>query len=178
MTQSIPSKSLLVVIVLIGLSMTGCRNQRLSEVHNNHLDWSAYCFDGFGQRAQELAAGQHHNCGFFSISKKYDHAGWFYRNLSKGLTCVDEAYKSQQAFIYGIHAFWRDTYVCEAYIGSNDGRLYRLFYDFDVRGGMDTTGKHDWYVEEVCDAISIEEQIRVPHYMNHIVDSGCRRLDD
>ncbi|WP_223788373.1 hypothetical protein [Marinicella meishanensis] len=98
--------------------------------------------------------------------------------MSKGLTCVDEASKNQQAFIYGIHTLWRDTYVCEAYIGSNDGQLYRLFYDFDVRGGMDTTGKHDWYVEEVCDAISIEEQIRVPHYMNHIVDSGCRRLDD
>ena len=126
-----------------------------------------------------MASGEHKNCGFFSVTDDRFGSDWFfYLNLSNGLNCVDEANNNQQGFVFGIHTIWRDSYICEAYIGSNNGKIYRLFLDFDTSGGLDTSGKEAWYFEEVCDAITIEEKIRVSHYMNHIVDSGCRRLGD
>ena len=164
------------LVLLFQLLLVACQNNRSSVIDEEFLDWSDRCLPGLYERAAELAGDQHHNCGYFSsfghdLSEKE-----FYQSFSNGLTCVDEAYKNQQAFVYGIFAIWKDTYICEVFIQDQALRLYRIFIDLDPSGGADRSGQHAWYVEEGCESVRIDEKIRAHHYLNHVSTSGCEAL--
>lgn len=156
--------------------LVGCQNNKSMSIDEEFLDWSGRCLPGLYERAAELAGGDHLNCGYFSSFENNMSSKEFYMNLSNGLTCVDDAYKNRQPFVYGTFTIWIDTYLCEAFILNTSNELYRIFIDLDPSGGADRSGQRAWYIEEKCESLSISEKLRVPHYLNHVWADGCERL--
>jgi len=164
------------ITTLCALVLSSCQNNRSMVIDEEFLDWSGRCLNGLYERAVELADGEPVNCGYFSDFGHGLSEQGFYQSLSNGLSCVDGAYRNQEAFVYGIFAIWKDTYVCEVFIQDHALSLYRIFIDLDPTGGADRSGTRAWYIEERCESLDIKEKIRVPHYLDHVSASGCTRL--
>lgn len=163
------------ILFILLVSLFGCANNKSLVIAEPYLNWAPFCYKGFDERVQELANGPYLNCGFFSSAGKQYRSDGFFHNLSNGLTCIDDAIKHNKSFVFGTHFFWKDTYLCEAFVYSNEGELYRLFFDFDTAGLGDTSGDRSLYNEEVCEKLEITEKIIVPHYINYVSASGCER---